>query len=436
MKETSGGATIIRRECQVREKPNLEQGNLRRTILAVRSKLCRWTRRAKRLDGISFPWGAGSERPLGRSIPRRKRGRARTRSMARHVSMTESAHATRREPSSARRLLGREAPRLARVRSRVGGSLARSGWLRGGGRGGGLRGGLRARRLEHLLPRHLAFLHVVHRGGGREDRRPGAARGEERGDERDRGRDERASRRARARGDVLVLALDARRLAAGARAVRGAARAARGGRGRARGAAAAEAAREAAAGRGRGVEGGGGWARRGRGAASANDTRRRGRARAPGDNPRDFARRRRGRAGRAATARAGGFERTFAPRRSQRWGGRGSPRCSCWVGRRERWRRDGECLSQQKGAPGARSRARGGCPAAARLLRASCRAGLQLIRIFRETASVTLRGLRRRRRGTRAHTPARAPTPAPPRCATPALPPLPPPRPRPRLPPR
>ena len=77
-------------------------------------------RRAKRLDGISFPWGAGSERPLGRSIPRRKRGRARTGSMARHVSMTESAHATRREPSSARRLLGREAPRLARVRSRVG----------------------------------------------------------------------------------------------------------------------------------------------------------------------------------------------------------------------------------------------------------------------------------------------------------------------------
>jgi hypothetical protein len=62
MKETSAlGASIIRRECQVRdEKRNLEQRNLRRTILAVRSKLCRWTRRAKRLDGISFPGERGA----------------------------------------------------------------------------------------------------------------------------------------------------------------------------------------------------------------------------------------------------------------------------------------------------------------------------------------------------------------------------------------
>ena len=84
--------------------------------------------------------------------------------------------------------------------------------------------------------------------------------------------------------------------------------------GRARGAA-AEAAREAAAGRGRGVEGGG-W-RGGRRAASANDTRRRGRARAGGDNPRGRASTASARG--AATARAGGLERTFAPRRSRRW---------------------------------------------------------------------------------------------------------------------
>ena len=178
-------------------------------------------------------------------------------------------------------------------------------------------------------------------------------------------------RRARARGDVPVLALDARRLAglpcAAPHAPHVEVAVARAAPPRRR-------PRERLRRVGGEAWRGGGWREgKARGVSERHATT--GRARAGGDNPRLRASTARPRGARGDRAR-GWFR---AHLRAETVAAMGRQRISAlfMVGRSARaWRRDGECLSQQKGCPGRPQywSARGGCPAAARV----CRAGLRV----------------------------------------------------------